>query len=83
MRDVMQARFGQPLDRIKIRAVAVRDVTASSGDALVEYALPASIVGNDNWVNYAIHAGRWKVADCHAPIGGESTSAESATTAAP
>ena len=38
-------------------------------------------VGNDNWVNYAVHGGRWQVADCHAPIGGESSTAESPTVA--
>ena len=71
----MQSHFGRPLRAIKIRVVVVRDVTATTGDALVEYDLPAAVVGNDNWVSYAVHSGRWKVADCRAPIGGESTPA--------
>jgi hypothetical protein len=83
MRVGMQAHFGLPLDKIRIRGVVVRNVTATTGDALVEYDLPAAVVGNDDWVSYAVHAGRWKVADCHAPIGGESTSTKSATSVAP
>jgi hypothetical protein len=82
LRAELQAHLGRPLDKIKIRGVAVRNVTATTGDAVVEYDLPAAVVGNDNWVSYAVHAGRWMVADCHAPIGGESTSA-SATSVAP
>lgn len=74
-RSVMATSFGRPLDEITITGVTLRSVTNSSGDALVEYDLPANVVGNDNWVNYAIHDGRWKVSDCHAPIGGSSSSA--------
>jgi hypothetical protein len=73
-RAVMQSHVGRPLDKINIRDVLVRKVTSTTGEALVEYDLPASVVGNDNWVTYAVHAGRWKVADCHAPIGGSSSS---------
>jgi hypothetical protein len=76
----MAKNLGRPLDRIKIIGVAVRNVTRSSGDALVEYDLPANVEGNDNWVSYAIHDGRWKVSDCHAPIGGSSSSASSSAT---
>lgn len=76
----LQTHLGRPLDQIKIRGVATRDVAATTGDALVEYDLPAAVVGNDNWVMYAVHGGRWQVADCHAPIGGESSDGESATT---
>jgi hypothetical protein len=83
LRAELQTHLGRPLDKITVRRVAVRDVTATTGDALVEYDLPAAVVGNDNWVGYAVHAGRWKVADCHAPIGGESTAAKSATSVAP
>jgi hypothetical protein len=82
MRTEMRAHLG-PLDRIKILGVDVRNVTDTSGEALVEYDLPAAVVGNDNWVSYAVHDGRWKVADCHAPIGGSSSSATSASTAMP
>jgi hypothetical protein len=76
----MAKYLGRPLDKIKINGVALRNVTSSSGDALVEYDLPAKVVGNDNWVNYAIHDGRWKVSDCHAPIGGSSSSGSSTVT---
>jgi hypothetical protein len=80
-RTVMQKYLGRPLDKIKISGVALRNLTSSSGEALVEYDLPASVVGNDNWVSYAIHDGRWKVSDCHAPIGGSSSSKSGTVTA--
>ncbi len=81
-RAVMTKYFGRPLDKIAFSTVAVRNVTSTTGDALVEYDLPAALVGNDNWVSYTIHAGRWKVSDCHAPIGGTSDS-KSATVTVP
>jgi hypothetical protein len=79
MRAVMEHHFGRPLDTIKIRGVRVRNVTGTHGEALVTYDLPAAAVGNDNWVGYAIHDGRWKVSDCQAPIGGSSSSASGGT----
>jgi hypothetical protein len=83
LRAVLRSHLGLSLDKIKVRDVLVRNVTSTTGDALVEYDLPAAVVGNDNWVNYAIHDGRWKVSDCRAPIGGESSSASSTVTTAP
>jgi len=80
-RTVMAKYLGRPLDKIKINGVALRDVTSSSGDALVEYDLPANVVGNDNWVSYTIHDGRWKVSDCRVPIGGSSSSKGGSVTA--
>lgn len=74
-RAAMEHDLGVPLASIRIDGVQVRDVTATSGDAEVHYALPASVVGNDNWVAYGYQGGKWKVTDCHAPIGGESTTA--------
>ena len=50
-------------------------MTATTGDAEVLYALPAAVAGNDNWVSYGYQHGKWKVTDCHYPIGGESVSA--------
>jgi hypothetical protein len=73
-RTAMERELGVPLASIRIKGVEVRDVTATTGDAEVHYALPASVVGNDNWVSYGYQDGRWKVTDCHAPIGGESSS---------
>jgi hypothetical protein len=80
-RALMAKHLGRPLDKIKIKSVAIRNVTSTSGDALVEFDLPANVVGNDNWVSYAIHDGRWKVSDCHAPIGGSSSSASGSSPA--
>ncbi len=82
-RALIAKHVGRPVDRIKIEDVLVRNVTASQGDALVEYDLPANVVGNDNWVTYAVHGGRWLVADCHAPIGGESSSKSASASTAP
>lgn len=73
----MAKHFGRPLDTIVMVRVLVRHVTRSRGEALVEYDLPAAVVGNDNWVTYAMHDGRWKVSDCNAPIGGSSSSGSS------
>jgi hypothetical protein len=78
-RVAMQRDLGVPLASIKIKGVQVRDVTASTGQAEVRYDLPASVVGNDNWVSYGYQGGQWKVTDCHAPIGGESSSAVAST----
>jgi hypothetical protein len=80
-RAVLAKHLGRPLEKITISRIALRNVTSTSGDALVEYDLPADVVGNDNWVTYAIHDGRWKVSDCHAPIGGSSSSASGTVTA--
>ena len=74
-RAAMAHHLGVPLASVRVDGVQVRDVTATSGDAEVQYVLPASVVGNDNWVSYGYQDGKWKVTDCHAPIGGESSSA--------
>lgn len=74
MRAGLRAHIGRDLDEIRIVRVETRNVTSTTGDALVIYDLPRDKVGNDNWVSYAVHGGRWKVADCHAPIAGSSSS---------
>jgi len=51
-RAVMRKYLGRPLDKIKISGVVVRNVTSTSGEALVDYDLPAAKVGNYNWVTY-------------------------------
>ena len=76
-RATMEQHFGMPLDAITAHGVSVRNFTGTTGEALVQYDLPESKTGNDNWVTYAVENGEWKVADCHAPIGGSSTSASS------
>ncbi len=75
------ARMGQPLKTIKIQGAHVRNVTATSGEAEVEYDLPAAAVGNDNWVAFKRHDGRWKVADCRLPFSGSVQQAVPATPA--
>jgi hypothetical protein len=75
----MEHELGVPLTSIRIKGVQIRDVTATTGDAEVQYALPESVVGNDNWVSYGYQDGQWKVTNCHAPIGGESSSASAST----
>jgi hypothetical protein len=83
LRAVMRQHFGRDLDKIRIRGVSLRNVTTTSGEAEVRYDLPRSKVGNDNWVEYKLHDGQWKVADCKAPIGGNSSSSSASITAAP
>lgn len=77
LRAAVEKRLGRRPDRIAVIRVDTRNVTSTTGEALVVYDLPPSIVGNDNWVSYAVHDGRWKVADCHAPILGSSSSKSS------
>ena len=76
MRAEMAHYLGVPLGSIRITGVRVRNATATRGEAEVEYALPASVVGNDNWVTYRFQEGQWKETNCHAPIGGESQSSK-------
>ena len=57
----------------------MRNATATYGEAEVDYELPASVVGNDNWVTYQYQDGQWNETNCHAPIGGESESVSAST----
>ena len=75
----MVQAFGRALDKIKIRGVLVRKVTGTSGEAEVQYNLPVSVAGNYNWVGFELYNGRWKVADCHVPIGGSGGSGVAVT----
>jgi hypothetical protein len=74
MRSGLQHTLGTSLRLVRITGVRTRNVTATTGDAEVLYALPAEVVGNDNWVSYGYQRGKWKVTSCHYPIGGESVS---------
>ena len=64
----------------RISGVAVRNVSASRGEAEVRYQLPVVATGNDNWVTYELVEGKWKVQDCRAPFGGSSESSSSHST---
>jgi hypothetical protein len=79
MRSGLQRTLGTPLGLIRIIGVQTRNVTATTGDADVLYALPAAVVGNDNWVTYGYQHGKWRVTSCHYPIGGESVSSSAST----
>jgi hypothetical protein len=74
-RVVLARHFGRPLDKVRVRGVRVRNVTSTTGEAEVVYDLPEAKVENSNWVLYRLHDGRLKVANCNAPIGGESSGA--------
>ncbi len=71
--------MGRPLKTIKILGAQVRNLTATSGEAEVAYDLPTAVAGNDNWVGFKRYNGRWKVADCHMPFGGNAEKAVPAT----
>jgi hypothetical protein len=77
LRVVMRRVLGVALDDIDIVDIQLRNVTPESGEAHVVFDLPPAKAGNDNWVEYRLHNGRWKVANCRAPIGGQSVSATS------
>ena len=83
MRATIQRHIGVDLGRIKVRGVALRNVSSTRAEADVQYDLPESATGNDNWVEYTLHDGRWKVSNCDAPIGGSSSSSESSATRPP
>jgi len=78
-REAMEQYVGIPLDRIRITGVLTRNLTSTQGEAEVQYDLPSSKVGNDNWVTYQVQDGRWKESSCQAPIGGESETSQSST----
>ena len=75
MRDALQLRAGLSAQAIqeKITDVSVRNETTTSAEAKVNYALPASVTGNDDWVTYERLNGAWKVQDCHPPFGTSSS----------
>ena len=77
MRRAMSRVLGVELHEIEIVDIELRNVTPTSGEAQVIYNLPLAKAGNDNWVEYRRHGDGWKVANCHAPIGGQSVSATS------
>ena len=79
MRTAMERRIGTSLRSVRITGIRVRYVTTTTGDAEVQYALPASVVGNDNWVSYGYQAGQWKVTSCRAPFAGSSQPPSPAT----
>ena len=64
--------MGHTLGSIRVVRAHVRNVTSTTGEAEVQYDLPDVETGNDNWVTYTYEGGQWKVADCRAPVGGES-----------
>jgi hypothetical protein len=79
LRASMRHQLGRPLDQVHITSVDVRNVTARRGEARANYGLPESVVGNDNWVEFTRHGGKWKVSDCKAPILGNPSSSAPAT----
>jgi hypothetical protein len=72
-------RMGRPLKNVRVLGAQARNVTATSGEAEVEYNLPDSVVGNYNWVTFKRHGGSWQVSDCRLPFGGNAQSAVPAT----
>jgi hypothetical protein len=74
LRASMRRQLGKPLGQIRIRNVELRNMTADRGEAQVIYDLPQEKVGNDNWVEFTLHRGNWKVSNCQAPILGSSSS---------
>lgn len=83
MRVQMERYLGEPLASIKVTGVQVRNFSATSGEAEVQFDLPANKIGNDNWVTYGYEDGQWKVSNCHAPIGSESSSSSSGSALVP
>jgi hypothetical protein len=80
LRASMRRQLGKPLSQIHIRDVELRNTTANRGEAQVIYDLPQEKVGDDNWVEFALHHRHWKVSNCHAPILGNSSSSNASAT---
>jgi hypothetical protein len=82
LRASMRRALGRPLTEVHVRDVELRNVTANRGEAQAIYDLPQQKVGNDNWVEFTLHRGHWKVSNCQAPILGHSTSSSPGTATA-
>lgn len=81
LRAEIERYLGEPPAAVKVTGVQIHNFTVSRGEAAVQYDLPAAKVGNDNWVAYDYADGRWKVSNCHAPIGGQSSSSSGSSSA--
>jgi hypothetical protein len=82
LRASMRRALGRPLTDVHVREVELRNVTANRGEAEAIYDLPQQKAGNDNWVEFTLHRGHWKVSNCQAPILGNSTSSSPGTATA-
>lgn len=66
---------GRSVADIHVAGAMVRELTATTAMASAVYDLPASKVGNDNWIPLRREHGRWRIVDCtKLPIGGSGTS---------
>jgi hypothetical protein len=70
MRANFEHQMGVSFASITIRGVLLRSLTATSGEADVQYDLPDSVAGNDNWIRYKFNGVEWTPIDCFPPIGG-------------
>ena len=80
-RSVFKRETGIDEALVVIRGVAVRDYTGSTGQAEVQYTLPESVAGNDNWNAFAFTDRYWHLDGCDlkAPIGGQASAASGST----
>jgi hypothetical protein len=70
MRANFEHQMGVSFSSIKILGVLLRNLTPTSGEAEVQYDLPSSVAGDDNWIRYKFDGGQWSPLDCFPPIGG-------------
>ncbi len=74
-RSFWEKQLGLSFNSIRITGVKFQDVTSTSGQAEVQYN-PAA--GNNNWVDYVLHGGKWEVGGkCAVPIGNFESSSTS------
>ena len=74
---LVKQHTGVTASDIKVGSVNIRNFRfGRSGGAEVQYDLPASIAGNDNWNTYGFSGGQWHYEGCALgpPIGGFSES---------
>lgn len=82
MRTVLQpfGSSGNP-PALQVVSIDTRDVTTTSGDALVHLNLPSGAEGNDNWLSFIVEGGRWRLAGCaRLPFGGFGANTTTGTT---
>jgi hypothetical protein len=79
---LVKEHTGETTSEIKVESVKIRNFRfGRSGGAEVQYDLPASVGGNDNWNTYAFSGGKWHYEGCALgpSIGGFSQSWSSAS----
>jgi hypothetical protein len=84
VRSEIETAADRPLASITTDKILTRKFDGSRGEVSIEFNVPASVQGNDNWLVYQLENGSWRVADCNRlPFGGNSTQSSSSSSSVP